>query len=54
MTFFLGGWRGIGRLGGASLFRAASGVCLCLCSEVLQRLVEMDESHCILENCGDD
>ena len=43
MTFFFGGWRGgFWEIGGVSLFRAASGVCLCVCSEVLQRLVEMD------------
>lgn len=52
---FFWGLEGYWEIGGASLFRAASGVCLCLCSEVLQRLVEMDESHCILQNnCGDD
>ena len=56
MTFFFWGWRvgGFGRLGGL-LYFVPLAVCVCpFGSEVLQRLVEMDESHCILENCGDD
>ena len=40
---------GFGRLGGLLYFVP---VRVCYSSEVLQRLIEMDESHCILEKCG--